>query len=376
MTSLAALVRKEFIQAFRDPRMLFMLLMVPVVQIVIFGYAANLEFNHALTIVVDEDHTEESRAFVRALAADGTFEVSFLTAEATLLRAMQLGRGHAGLLIPRGFGDDVLAGRRAGIQILVDGTEPTRAVGVAAALNAFAAGRSAQAAQARLTASPPPVPPPGVPRVVLEPRLLYNPALKSRLFMVPGTAASILLIITTIVTAMGLAREREIGTMEQLLVTPIRPITLMIGKTVPYAIFGLFDEGLILVVGSLLFDVPIRGSLLTIFAATLVYLVGTLSVGLLISTVARTQQQALTGGFFFLMPALLLSGFLTPIESMPRWIQPLTWFNPIRYFVDVVRSTLLRGASFADVAPSIGVLALLGGSFLALAALRFRRQLG
>jgi ABC-2 type transport system permease protein len=193
--------------------------------------------------------------------------------------------------------------------------------------------------------------------------------------MVPGTAASILLVVTTIVTAMGLARERELGTMEQLLVTPIHPLTLMIGKTVPYAIFGLFDEAAILLVGNVLFDVPLRGSLLVVFAGTLLYLIATLSVGLLISTFARTQQQAIMGGFFFLLPALLLSGFITPIDAMPWWIRPITVLIPVRWFIEIIRGSLLRDATLTDLAPAMGALAALGISFMLIAARRFQQTI-
>jgi ABC-2 type transport system permease protein len=371
MASLAALIRKELIQAFRDRRMLFMLLMVPGIQVIVFGYAANLEFNHALTVLVDDDRTPESRELARGLEAEGTFAIRRVATDDEALRAMQLGEAQVAVIIPRQFADKLGAGLPAEVQVLVDGTEPTRAVGAAAAISAYAAGRSARAAAASgARAGMPPIP-----RIVLEPRLLYNPSLKSRLFMVPGTAASILLIITTIVTAMGLARERELGTMEQLLVTPIRPITLMVGKTVPYALFGLADEVLILVVGNVLFDVPLRGSLLLVLAGTVAYLMATLSMGLLISTFARTQQQAIMGGFFFMLPAILLSGFITPIDAMPWWIRPITYLIPVRWFIEIIRGTLLRGATFADLGPTLAALTALGLSFLLLAAWRFQRTI-
>lgn len=369
--SLVALIRKELIQAFRDRRMLAMLLMVPVVQVIIFGYAANLEFNHARTVVVDDDRTAESRALVDGLGAEGTFEIRSVATDREALRIMQLGEAHVAVLIPRKLGEKIRAGLPAEVQVLVDGTEPTRAVGAAAAIQAYIAQKSADVSLARLPVGAAPA----IPRVGVQPRLLYNPSLKSRIFMVPGTAASILLIITTVVTAMGLSRERELGTMEQLLVTPIRPITLMLGKTLPYALFGLFDEALILVVGNLLFDVPLRGSLLVIFVSTLAYLIATLSMGLLISTFARTQQQAIMGGFFFILPALLLSGFITPVDSMPAWIRPLTYLIPVRYFIDIIRGTLLRGATFTDLLPTLGALTALGVSFLLLAAWRFQRTI-
>ncbi len=209
----------------------------------------------------------------------------------------------------------------------------------------------------------------------LEARLLYNPSLKSRIFIVPGTGASILLIVTAIITAMGLAREREVGTMEQLLVTPIRPIALMIGKTVPYAVFGLVDQALILVVGNVVFDVPLRGSMLLLFGSALVYLVATLGLGLVVGTLARTQQQALMGVFFIIIPAFLLSGMMTPVEAMPAWVQPITWVNPARYYIEILRSILLRGATFSDIAAPFWHLTGIAAALLTIAVVRFRRTL-
>jgi ABC-2 type transport system permease protein len=367
--SLVALFRKELIQAFRDPRMLFMLLMVPTAQVVLFGYAANLEFNHARTIVVDNDRTEASRDFLDGLGAEGTFTIGRVPTDRDAILALRHGEAEVAVIVPREFADRLHAGQRAEVQVLVDGTEPTQAVGAAAAVEGFALRRSLAVAYGRVAAE-------GaarVPQVALEPRLLYNPSLKSRLFMVPGTAASVLLIVTTIVTAMGLARERELGTMEQLLVTPMEPLTLMIGKTVPYALFGLLDEAAILVVGNLLFDVPLRGNLALVFAGTLAYLMATLSMGLLISTFAATQQRAIMGGFFVLLPALLLSGFMTPIEAMPWWIQPITYVIPVRWFIEIIRGSLLRGATFADLGPALLALVGLGAGFLLVAARRFQR---
>ena len=369
--ALVALIRKELIQAFRDRKMLFMLLGVPAIQGVIFGYAANLEFDHARTVVVDDDRTEESRDFLRGLGAEGTFEVKHLPTDQAAMRALQLGEAEVGVIVPREFADRLHAGRPVQVQVLVDGTEPTQAVGAAAAVEAYTTGRSLGVAFGRVD----PAAPVAVPRVMIEPRLYYNPSLKSRIFMVPGTAASILLIITTVVTAMGLARERELGTMEQLLVTPISPLSLMLGKTVPYALFGLFDTGLILVVANLLFDVPLRGSLLVVFVGTLAYLMATLAVGLVISTFARTQQQAIMGGFFFLMPAIMLSGFITPVESMPAWIQPVTVVIPVRWYVEIIRGALLRGATLADLGQALGMLTGLGVAFLLIAAWRFQRTI-
>jgi ABC-2 type transport system permease protein len=365
---LLALVRKELRQALRNSQMLFMIVMAPVIQIVLFGYAAVLEFRRAETVVVDHDRSAASRAFLDGLLADGTFAARHVDDPDAAQRALRDGAAQVAVIVPRGFGDDVAAWRPAAIQVLYDGSDPTRGVAASAAVEAYAATR---------LRAPPGLPAGALPATIaLEPRLLYNPGLDSRRFFVPGTGASLLVVVTTLVTAMGLAREREIGTLEQLLVTPIGPMTLMVGKMIPYALFGLLDMALILVVGNLVFDVPIHGDLLALGAATLAYLLCTLSLGLLIAASARTQQQAFMGGFFFMLPAILLSGFMTPIAAMPGWMQPLTVVNPMRHFVEASRTILLRDAGFADLASPLLHLLAIGGALLAAAALRFRRNLG
>lgn len=360
MRALAALVRKEFLQALRNRQMLFMILAAPMIQIVLFGFAAQLEFRRADTVVVDQDRSAESRDLIAGLGADRTFVLRDVPDVAAAERALRDGDAQVAVIVPRRFGDDRAAGRPATIQVLYDGSDPTRGVAASSAIEAYAA--------SRVTA-------PAFGRILLEPRLLYNPALASQRFFVPGTGASLLVIITCLVTAMGLAREREVGTLEQLLVTPIGPFTLMIGKVLPYALFGLIDQTLILLIGNLVFDVPLGGSLFTLFIATTGYLLCTLSVGLLIAASARTQQKAFMGGFFFMLPAILLSGFMTPIEAMPRWMQPLTLIDPMRHFVAASRSILLRDASLLDVARPILSLYAIGTLLLVAASLRFRRTL-
>jgi ABC-2 type transport system permease protein len=214
-----------------------------------------------------------------------------------------------------------------------------------------------------------------VPTLSAEPRVLYNPGMRSTLFMVPGVSAMILLIITTIATSMGLAREREIGTLEQVMVTPIRPAELLLGKVLPFAIVGLFDVLLALVVGSWVFGVPIRGSIAILFLGTVIYLLSTVGLGLFVSTISRTQQQAIMVGFFVIMPAILLSGVMTPIANMPSWLQPLTWINPVRYFVEILRGVLLKGADLVDLWRSFVPLTAFGVVILGLAVARFRKRL-
>jgi ABC-2 type transport system permease protein len=341
--------------------MLAMLLVVPVLQVTVFGYAANLELDHVDVVYVDERPSEASRAFFRALGAEGTFRLRPVPTVHDAEEALRAGEASMAVILPFDYERRLLANRPLAVQALLDGSDPLRGQGAGAAFEQLVA------SHARSFGAAPPA-------IAVEPRLLYNPGLKSRLFMVPGTAASVLVIVTTVVTAMGLAREREVGTMEQLLVTPMSSGTLMVGKTIPYALLGLADELLIILVGNLLFDVPIRG-LAVLLLGAIAYLVSTLGVGLFIATVARTQQQAIMGGFFFLLPAILLSGFLTPVESMPAWVQLFTYANPVRYFVDLCRSVLLRRADLADTVWPLTALVGLGAGLLSVAAVRFRRQI-
>lgn len=371
VTSLLALFRKELTQALRDPKMLLVILGIPVLQLMVLGYAANLEFERADTIVVDDDRSDQSRAFIDGLAADRTFVVTRVDTALQATDALRTNAATVAVIVPRNYGRDLLARVPTHVQVLVDGSDPTRSVAASAALEQYAAFVSMHESLARL----PPGGAPRLARVGLEPRLLYNPSLKSRIFIVPATGASILLIVTSIITAMGLAREREVGTMEQLLVTPIRPLALMLGKTVPYALFGLVDQALILIVGNVVFDVPLRGSIGLLFACALVYLVATLGLGLVVGTVSRTQQQALMGAFFIMIPAILLSGMMSPIEAMPTWVQPIADVDPARYYIEILRSILLRGATFADIVRPLSRLALLAVALLAAAVLRFRRTL-
>jgi ABC-2 type transport system permease protein len=365
ITELLALVRKEFIQALRNRQMLAMIVMAPLIQIIVFGYAAQMEFRRAETVAVDQDRSDDSRAFLDGLAADGTFRVRPAPDVAAATAALRDGTAHVAVIVPTGFARDREAGRDAAVQVLYDGSDTTRGVAASAAIEGFAATwGSAPAGRAG----------PPIGRVVLEPRLLYNPALESPRFFVPGTGAALLVVITTMVTAMGLAREREVGTLEQLLVTPMGPMTLMVGKMIPYAVFGLLVQALILVIGNLVFDVPLQGDFVAFAVATVGYLLSTLSLGLLIAANARTQQQAFMVAFFFMLPAILLGGFLTPIEAMPSWLQPITLVNPMRHFIEASRSLLLRDASFADVARPIAALYAIGLVLLVLAALRFRRK--
>ena len=374
-TELLAVMRKEVRQTFRDRRMAAVLIAAPILQLVLLGYAVDLEVDHIPTAIHDADRTTLSRDLTAGLLADGTLRRVGETEDPA--RPLEDGTAHVVVVLPRGLARDLAAGRPAQVQVLVDGTDSVRAQVAVSTAQQFVQRRGLELATERLRAAAAARGrAPAMPGLRVEPRIYYNPRLKSPIYMVPGVAAVTLLIVTTIVTAMGLAREKEMGTIEQLMITPMRPVVLLLGKTLPFALIGLVVAGLVISIGTNLFGVPVRGSLLCIFLGAVLYLMSTLGVGVFISTMARTQQQAILAGFFFLMPAILLSGFMSPVENMPAWIQPLTWINPVRYFVEILRACLLKGAGVVDMARPLLALLAFGVGILGLATLRFRKQLG
>jgi ABC-2 type transport system permease protein len=369
---LAAVFRKEVNQTVRDRRMMFLLIMAPLLQTIIFGFAVDFTVDRVPTVVVDRDGTDVSREHARRLLADGTLlrvgtAASTVEAEADV----DSGRAAAAVILPPRLAADLAAGRPAEVQVVVDGTDPNRSTVAGAAAASYFGQVGERMVRERLAARGQPAPA----QLALVPRLAYNPDLRSPPYMIPGIAAMLLLVVTTIVTAMGLAREREMGTLEQVMVTPIPPTILMAGKIAPYVVIGFLDVMLLVAAGTWVFGVPIRGPLPVLAVGTLLYLLTTLGVGLLISTVSRTQQQSFLAGFLFLLPAVLLSGVMSPIRAMPWWLQAVTWVNPVRHYAEVMRSCLLRGAGFADLAVPLAALAVLGTAVFTAAVLRFRRGL-
>jgi ABC-2 type transport system permease protein len=369
---LAAVFRKEVRQTVRDRRMMFMLVAAPLLQTLVFGFAVDFTVDDVPAVVVDRDGTDLSRLHARRLLADGTLrrvpsEAGLAEADA----ALDGGSAAAAVILPPRFGADLVAGRSPEVQVVIDGTDPNRSVVAGAAASRYFGELAEELARARLsTTGRTPA------QLVLEPRILYNPALESPPYMIPGIAAMLLLVVTTIVTAMGLAREREMGTLEQVLVTPIRPTILLFGKIAPYVVIGLMDVMLLVAVGTWVFGMPIRGPLAVLFVGTLLYLLTTLGVGLLVSTISKTQQQGFLAGFLFVVPAVLLSGVMSPIRAMPAWLRAITWVNPVRHYAEVMRSCALRGAGFGDLVVPLGALALIGGVVFAVAVARFRTRLG
>lgn len=376
LAMLLAVIKKELRQTARDKRMVFLLIGVPVIQLFIFANAVNLDVDHVPTVVVDLDKSQRSLADLRRLLADGTLtKVGAVDNIPEAERWLETGRAAVVLLIPDGFERDVVRGRRATVQAILDGSDPNRAGIASAAIGQYFGGEAAVLLKARMLRASPEQPV-RLPQLQLHSRVYFNPELETAIYMVPGIMAMLLLLITTIVTAMGLSRERERGTLEQILVTPVHSSMLMLGKILPFAMFGLLDFAIALVVGSYVFDMPLRGSLSLLVVGTLLYLMTTLGVGMLISTFSGSQQQAFMGGFFFMLPAALLSGIMTPIRSMPSWLQPFTLLNPLRHYAELLRGVLLRGATAADLQVQLSVLACIGLVIFASAVFRFRRMIG
>jgi ABC-2 type transport system permease protein len=378
---LKAMLIKEFIQVFRDPRMRIMLFVPPLTQLIVFGYAANTDIREIPTAVYDLDRTEESRELIQRFSSSGYFSISRQARNpGEIRRWMDSGQISAALQINEGFSREMRKQQGTTVQVIVDGTDSNTASVVLAYAQRIVSEFSRQVLDQRLKRLPDL--PPNLKKVffrqggiVVQSRAFFNPNLESRNFYVPGIIALLIMLVTLILTSMAIVREREIGTMEQMIVSPIRPFELILGKTVPFAIIGYVDVALVTVVGLYLFDVPFRGSLPLLLVATTLYLLSSLGIGLFISTISRTQQQAMMAMFFFFVPAILLSGFIFPIANMPEAVQLLTYANPLRYFLVIIRGIFLKGSGLAILWPQLLALAAIGAAVFTFSSLRFSKKL-
>lgn len=374
LVQLRAVVLKEIRQIRADRRILPVLVVMPLVQVVVFSAAIDFDVDDVPTVVVDEDRTATSREHARRLLADGTLTaVATVDDPAEAQAWLSAGKASAAVVFPEGLERDVLRREPASVQVLLDGTDPNRSGVAAGAVGRYFGERGGELLRERLPPDQRARAPGGV---TLTPRVYYNPRLETAMYMVPGVASMLLIVVTTLVTAMGLAREREMGTLEQVMVTPVPPWVLLVGKIVPYVLVGLFDVTLALAVGAWVFDMPLRGGVSLLAGSTLLYLLSTLGVGLLVSTVSQNQQQAFMGGFLFMIPAVLLSGNLTPIAAMPDWLRWVTYLNPLRYYLEILRANLLKGAGWDEVWPQAAALGAFGVTILAVAVSRFRKTGG
>ncbi len=366
-----AITRKEFLHIVRDPRTLAVIFLIPIVQLILLGYAATTDIDHLRTAVLDRDRTPASRALIDAYRASGYFEIALYSAdELELQTALDSGQVRAGLLIPAGFEATMARGEVAQIGFVIDGSDPSVANAVLGASQAVGQALATRmAAQVRSVAE--------VPAALIDvrPRVWYNPSLKSANFMIPGLMGMILQFLTMLLTALAIVRERELGTLEQLILTPIRPFELVVGKVVPYVAVAYWCLIEVLAIGVLWFDVPVAGSLALLLVLCGVFLLTSLGLGLLVSTIAHSQQEAMLLTWFFLLPTIFLSGFFFPIEAMPAALQAISLVVPARYLLMILRGIVLKGVGIGVLWDEVLFLAIVGVAILGLAARRFRKHL-
>jgi len=364
---------KEFLQTFRDPRMRMVIFLMPVIQSLVFGYAVTTDVSNIPTAVYDLDHTLESRELISRFAASGYFEQrAHVTNSNEAQRLIDKGEVRLILHMQKGFGEKVRAGRTAPLQIIVEGSDSNTAGIILDYSARIVSGYNEKVLLTRLatlTGSRPDPP------MELTARAWFNPNLESRYYYVPGVIALIVMLITLMLASMAVVREKEIGTIEQIMVTPISRLEFILGKTLPFAIIGYVDVLIISLIAVFWFEVPLEGNLLLLLLGNGLYLMSTLGMGLLISTVSRTQQQAMMSAFFVYFPAVLLSGFMFPIANMPTVIQWFTFINPLRYFLVIIRGIFLKGIGPEFLWPQMAALAGLGIILLALAVSRFQKTI-
>jgi len=378
MRALLAMIRKEFLQLRQDSKMIPAMIVGPIVQLVALGYAANLDVRHVPLLLVDQDRSAQSRALLQRFTGSGYFDLvgsadSTDDVEAWLVH----GRAQLALVVGSGYGAELVSGRRAQVQVLADGSDANSAVvglGYAARILGEV-GAQAVATQLRVRSRAAGVPV-AVGQTVLEPRIWYNPDLKSRWFYVPAVLAMVLMLVTMNLPSMAVVREKELGTLEQLIVTPLQPWQLVLGKLAPFVVIGMLDMTVIASLIVWVFGVPLKGSFALLFGLTLLFVMNTLGLGLLVSTLVKTQQQAMMFSVFALMlPMIYLSGLIFPIENMPHGIQVASQLIPVRYYATVLRGVFLRGSGLGVLWPEALILLGSGLLVLTLAALRFRKSL-
>ncbi len=366
---------KEFIQVFRDTRTRTLLFAPPIIQMLIFGYAATLEVRHIPTAVLDYDNSQVSRELLSRFTASPYFDVrAYLNDRQEIGDLIDRGEVVVALQINGGFAQDLRKGQTARLQVIVDSSNSNTALIAVGYINQIAA-RFAQEFQRTQLLRTSSFVPSRIPSVVLERRPLFNVNFDSQWFFVPGVIGNLILVMVVSLTAFAVVREREIGTLEQIMVTPIGRLEFILGKTVPFFLIGLFDTTLVSLVGTFWFGVPFRGSIGVLAIGSFLFILCMLGIGLFISTISMTQQQAMVSGFFFNMPAITFSGFGTPISSMPEWLQTLTYLNPLRYFLEVLRGVYLKGVGLDVLWPQMVAMGLLGSIMLAISVARFRKSL-
>ena len=376
---LRRIIRKEFIQTLRDPRARMMLFLPPLIQLLIYGFAVNLDVDSARIAWMDQDRTPQSRELLSQFEGSGRFVIAARPASDPEMQEL-LDRGSVDgvVRVLPGFARDVERGRTASVQVLLDGTNSNTASIVSAysgqAIQRYASQVMTQRQRVKLVAAAEPLHP-AVPQVDTRTRVWFNPDLRSRNYFVPGVVVNIIMLVTLSLTAMAIVREKEIGTMEQLMVTPIRPLELILGKTLPFVAIGFWDMILVVTASLVIFRVPFAGNFGLLCFAAFLFILTTLGAGLYISTISRTQQQANMSTFLLFQPFMMLSGFTFPIRNMPEIVQWFTYLNPMRYFMEIVRGIFLRGSGIDTLWPDLLALGGLGVIVLWMSVRRFHKQL-
>jgi ABC-2 type transport system permease protein len=367
------LIWKEFIQVLRDKKLRLFIFLPPIIQLIAYGYAINFDIKHVPTAIFDQSHSAESRHLISRFASSEYFAIKdFIHTQEELRRLIDNNQVTMVLRIPHDFARLIKSDQSASVQVVVDATDSNAALIVGRYASTVISDFSLAILQERLALlgavqvkSP----------VTIEQRAWYNTNLSSRYSFVPGVIAMVVMLVSLMLTALAVVREKEIGTIEQILVSPIRPVEFMLGKTIPFIVISLLDMTIIILVGVFWFEVPLRGSLLVLFLGAITFLFNSVGLGLFISTVSSTQQQAMMAGTFFFTPAILLSGLIFPIPNMPPFFQYLTYLDPLRYFVVVVQGIFLRGDGLAVLWPQMVGMVVLGVTLLTLSVLRFQKRL-
>jgi len=369
------LLKKEFAQFKRDRSMIAIVVLAPMIQLIILGYAANMDVRNIPMVVLDMDKSQQSRELIRNFTNSGYYSIiDYRESMNEIDRFLDRGDAGVALVIPNNFGNDIIAEKRPQVQLIVDGSETNTATTGMNYASMIIARYSQQILIDQTTTSTNIA---TVSRVIPEVRIWYNPDLASRNFMIPGIVGMLLMVITINLTSLSIVKEKEIGTYEQLVVTPIRSYHLLAGKTFPFILIGMADVVLVVSVAFLLFGLPVKGSLILLFILSLIFLLTTLGLGLFVSTISRTQQQAMmTSVFFVMLPMIYLSGFVFPIENMPVIFQKISYLLPLRYFFEILRGIFLKGIGIAELWEQALLLTLFGVAIFSVSVMRFRKKVG
>ena len=375
MRNILHIIRKEFLQLRQDKKMFGMSIIAPVLQLIILGYAATFDVSNIPTVVCDFDNSPSSRELLRSFTSTGYFTiVGYFDKTSEIDNQLDDGHASIAVVIPRGFEKKIGAGQSAPLQVLADGTETSTAgIGLSYVSNIVSQYSQNILLESMVKRGSATLPA----RVSAEFRVWYNPELKSRNFMVPGVLGLLLMVMTMLLTSLAIVKEKELGTLEQLVVTPIKPYQLIIGKLAPFFMIGVIDVMLVVFFASLIFSLPVKGGVLLLLLLSLIFLMTTLGLGLFISTISRTQQQAMmTAIFFFMLPMMFFGGFVFPIENMPTIIQYVSYIIPVRYYFIIVRGLFLKGVGLNILWPQAAALMIFGSVILSMSVIRFHKRLG